>query len=143
MIEVRDYIKVSPDAELVHLPSNHREYDNDSDEYIHANLLQLADMLLGCVIHACFKDALIEDIYPRIGVHVRDKKGIIAYPVKEMFDKRKRGKGFKNSGHYGSFAISRAYIRNTGWEFENVMTKEVGILDAGQLNISRLKEQRK
>jgi len=133
MPEVRNYVKFSPDAELVHLLSNHREYEEDSEEYIHANLLQLADMLLGCVVHTCFKEVVMENLCPKIGDNVRDKKGIIAYPVKEMLDKRKRGKGFKNSSHYKAFTISRAYIKNTGWEFENVMTKEINISDTWQL----------
>jgi CO dehydrogenase/acetyl-CoA synthase epsilon subunit len=70
-----------------------------------------------------------------MGEIIEDKKGVIAFPVKEMLDKRKRGAGFKNSSHYKAFTISRTYIKNGQWEFENVMTKEIEMLDKGQLSI--------
>ena len=135
MAEVSEYVEISPYAELVHLSSNHREHDKDSEEYIHANFLQLADMLLGCSIHSCLKDAKVRNANPRVNDVIDDKKGIIAYPVKEMLDKRKRGKGFGNSSHYKAFTISRAYLTNVGWKFENVMTKEVSVSDTGQLTL--------
>jgi|Deesub1362A_J573_1020465.scaffolds.fasta_scaffold01719_4 hypothetical protein len=140
MEEIRDYVEISPDAELIHLFSNHRKYDKDSEKYIHANLLQLADMLLGCSIHACFKDAEVSNANPRINDVIKDKKGIIAYPVKEMLDKRKRGRGFRISSHYKAFTISKAYLNDTGWEFENIMTKEVNISNTGQLILLTLRK---
>ena len=133
--DVRSYVEIFDSAELVHLDSNHKNYDKDSGEYKHANMLQLADMLLGAAIHCCLKDAKVRDINPQVGDTVEDKKGIIALPVKEMLDKRKRGQGFKNSSHYKAFTISRAYIRDTGWEFENVTTKEINISAKGQLTL--------
>jgi len=129
-----------PDAELIHLSSSHREHDRDSEEYMHANLLQLADMLLGCSICSCLKDTEVSDANPRIHDIIKDKKGILAYPVKEMLDKRKRGKGFRNSSHYRAFTISKAYPKDTGWEFESVMTKEVNISNTGQLTLLTLRK---
>ncbi|MEW6457004.1 MAG: hypothetical protein AB1410_09880 [Acidobacteriota bacterium] len=141
--EVREYVQIPKDAELVHLNSNHRNYNEGSEEYKHANMLQLADMLLGCAIHCCLKDAKIKNINPQIGNPIEDKKGIIAYPVKEMLDKRKRGSGFKNSSHYRAFTISKALIPNTGWEFENITTRKIEISNAGQLSIFDILEFKK
>jgi hypothetical protein len=124
--EVRDYVEISPDAEIVHLPSNHRKYNKASEEYIHANLLQLADMLLGCSIYFCLRDTKVSE---------EDKKWKIGASVKEMLDKQKRGRGFKNSSHYKAFTISKAHLKNTGWEFENVMPKKFEISNTGQLSI--------
>lgn len=100
-------MQISKDAELIHLNSNRRNYNEESEEYQHANMLQLTDMFLGCVIHCCFKDAKIMNINPKIGNLIEDKKGIIAYSVKEMLDKRKRSSRFKNSSHYRAFTISK------------------------------------
>jgi len=140
MDNIREYVEIFPDAELIHLSSSHREHDRDSEEYMHANLLQLADMLLGCSICSCLKDTEVSDANPRIHDIIKDKKGILAYPVKEMLDKRKRGKGFRNSSHYRAFTISKAYPKDTGWEFESVMTKEVNISNTGQLTLLTLRK---
>ena len=137
---VRGYVEISDRAELIHLDSNHRKHDKDSEEYRHANMLQLTDMLLGAVIHSCLRDAEIRKVNPKIGDDVADKKGIIAYPVREMLNKRKRGRGFKNSSHYKAFTISRAYIKNYGWEFESIMTKEIESPNERQLYIFDIKE---
>jgi hypothetical protein len=75
-----------------------------------------------------------------MGEIIEDKKGVIAYPVKEMLDKRKRGSGFKNSSHYKAFTISKANIKNNQWGFENMMTKEVDLTNDGQLCIFDIKE---
>jgi len=68
-------------------------------------------------------------------VIVLEKKGIITYPVKEMLDKRKRGKIFKYSGHYKAFSISSAYVKDIRGEFENVITKDIKISDRKQLTL--------
>jgi len=131
----RDYVQFDDNAAIIHLDSNHNEYNKNTENYVHANMLQLADMLLGSVIHSCLKDAKVRDIKPEVGDEIENKKGIIAFPVKEMLDKRKRGKGFIYSSHYKSFTISKAYINDDKWVFENVTTKEDYILDAIQLHI--------
>jgi len=141
IIEVRDYVEISEGAELIHLSSDHKRYELDSEEYQHANMLQLADMLLGSTIHSCLRESKVEKEVPQIGDFVEDKKGIIAYPMKEMLDKRKRGNGFKNSSHYKAFTISKAFIKNDGWGFENVRTKEISISDIGQLTLLDVQEK--
>ena len=77
MDNIREYVEIFPDAELIHLSSSHRKHDRDSEEYMHANLLQLADMLLGCVIYACFNEILGENLYPKIGDRIRKKKELL------------------------------------------------------------------
>jgi len=121
---LKKYVEIPLDAEILHLASDHRKYSKDTENYVYANMLQLADMLLGSVIQSCLKGIKWQKFSPDI-----DKKSIIAYPVKEMIDKRKRGKNFVHSGHYKSFAISEACIANGEWQFEDIMTKEIVIND--------------
>jgi len=135
MEEVRDYVEIYENAELVHLPSDHKEYNRESEEYIHANMLQLTDMLLGSSIHACLKNVRVINTNPKIGDNVKNKKGIVAYPVKEMLDKRKRGRSFQNSSHYGAFSITMAFINNNEWGFENIIAKDIPILNKTQLSL--------
>lgn len=125
--EVRNYVEIHDEAVVAPLTSNHKNHDKRSEEYIHANFLQLADMLLGSTIHVCLKDKKIQSLVPRVGDIVEDKKGIIACPVKKMLDKRKRGRNFKYSSHFRSFNVSMALIRNGEWDFKNVMAKEIQI----------------
>jgi len=133
---LRDYVKISPNCEIVHQSSNHKDFDKNSEEYMNANMLQLSDMLLGCVIHSCYKGLQIPKIPPSIGQPVKDKRGIIALPVKEMLDKRKRGRSFKYSSHYKSFSLSLASLVNENWKFESIMTKEIEIVpDVKQLTL--------
>jgi hypothetical protein len=125
--EVRDYVEIRKDAELIHLSSDHKHYAIDAEERVHANMLQIADMLLGGSIYAFHKNACFQGRNPKIGHKVEDKKSIIALPVKEMLDKRKRGRNFHRSSHYKAFTISKAIIQNNNWKFENVMSKEIKI----------------
>lgn len=129
---LRDYVKISPTSEIVHQSSQHKDFKEDTEEYIHANMLQLADMLLGSVIHSCYKGIKIANKKPKIGEEVVDKRGIISFPVKEMIDKRKRGSNFEYSSHYKSFSLSKAEIINGEWVFENIMAKEIEIIPDGR-----------
>ena len=65
-----------------------------------------------------------------------------ALPMKEMLDKRKRGKNFKYSSHYKSFSLSLAFLNNGKWNYENIMTKatiEI-VPDARQLTLYNMLE---
>ena len=131
-----EYVKISPSCEIIHQSSQHKDYEENSEEYIHANMLQLADMFLGAVVHSCYKGIKISRILPSIGQKVDDKRGVISVPVKEMLDKRKRGKNFRYSSYYKSFSLSRAYLENDQWHFDNIMTKDIEIVQgAGQLTL--------
>jgi len=110
--ELRDYVKIAKNAFIEELPSDHKSKDcNDKDK---AQMLQLIDLLLGSVIHCCFRD-----------LKYSSKKEIIVRPVREMLNKTKRGAGFRNSGYYKSFSINMAIPKNSGWEFLPVDVKEV------------------
>ena len=136
---LREYVTISPNCEIIHQSSNHKDFNEDTEEYIHAHMLQLSDMLLGCVIHSCYKGLRIQKSSPSIGQEVKDKRGIIVLPVKDMLDKRKRGRNFKYSSHYKSFSLSLASLRNGSWNFENIMTKTIKIVpDAKQLTLSNI-----
>lgn len=130
---LREYVDIQSDAEIIHLNSDHKRYEVNSEEYVYANLLQMTDMLLGSVIQSCLKGIRWQKISPRIGDQVLDKKSIIAFPVKEMLDKRKRGTNFKYSSHYKSFAISKACIVGGQWKFDDITTKDITIDHQGNL----------
>ena len=139
---LRDYVIIDPDCEIIQQSSNHKDFEENTKEYLHANMLQLADMLLGCVIHSCYKGLRIQNPSPSIGQRVEDKRGIIALPMKEMLDKRKRGRNFKYSSHYKSFSLFLASLNNGKWNFENIMTKatiEI-VPDARQLTLYNMLE---
>jgi len=133
---LRPYVKIPANTEIVHQSSNHRKYALDSEEYLNSNMLQLVDMLLGSAIHSCYVKAVVSSTTPPIGCKVKDKKGIIASPVREMLDKKKeRGTGFTHSGHYQSFSLSEAFLRNEEWDFREMLTKE----DSDHTDINQLR----
>jgi len=124
---LRPYVKISNSTEIIHQSSDHRKYESGSEEFINANMLQLADMLLGSVNHSCYAEVATSSSTPTVGSKIKDKKGIVAYSVKEMLDKKKkRASGFVNSGHYKSFTLSRATPQNNGlWRYEEIIAKDV------------------
>jgi hypothetical protein len=133
---LREYVNIPPNCEIVHQSSKHEDFMKDSNEYVHANMLQLADMLLGATIHSCYKGLKIQTRQPRKDQYVEDKRGVISMPVKEMLDKRKRGKNLKYSSHYKSFSLFRAFVKDKAWQFEDIITKDIEILpDAKQLTL--------
>lgn len=119
---LRDYVSFADDAHIDHVPSNHRKHDPEHASYRHAHHLQLADMLLGGVIHACHKGCRVCDP-PRIGGEVDCKRDIIATPVKKMLDKRLRGRNFRFSGHSGAFTISEVAFDEGVVVFKQLPTK--------------------
>ena len=133
---LRNYVTISITSEIVHQLSQHKNFEEDTEEYINANMLQLADMLLGSVIHSCYKGIKTTLKVPTTGEKVVDKKGVISFPVKEMIEKRKRGRNFRYSSHYKSFSLTKAEIINGEWIFENIMAKEIEITpDGRQINL--------
>jgi hypothetical protein len=123
---LQPYVKIANNAEIIPQSSDHRKYELDSEEYIDANMLQLADMLLGSVNHSCYVEATTSSSTPPIGSKIIDKKAIVAYSVKKMLDKKKeRGTGFIHSSHYKSFTLSKATPQNnSSWSFKEITTKE-------------------
>ena len=103
---LQENISFHEDAKIIQIPSDHKEHDALSDDWINANLLQISDMLLGSTIRSCYIGCKDYQRGPRLNSKVDDKKGIIAFPVKRMLSKVKRGHGFKYSGHNKSFSVS-------------------------------------
>ena len=120
--EVRDYVVISPNAEIFAVFSDHK--DERCDDPVSANLLQLTDLLLGSVTQCFFR-------LQKAG----DKKEIIVRPIREMLDKIKRGKNFKNSSHFKSFSISKATIINGKWNFEPLHTRSIEKQEELTLNL--------
>lgn len=116
---LRDYVTFSPSASILHVPSNHQKHHPDSENYIHANLLQMADTLLGSAIRSCYTGTKKQIRYPRIGDEYI-KKDVIAQPIREMFEKVNRGKGFTQSGHYRSFTISQVTFLKDSINFKEL-----------------------
>jgi hypothetical protein len=114
---LRDYVTFSTDVSIVHFPSDHKNYQLDTEEYMHANFLQIADLLLGAMMRTCYVGTKPIKTLPKIGDHCT-KRDVIAQPVKEMLDKRKRGSGFRYSGHYKSFAITNVTFSKDGINFQ-------------------------
>ncbi|WP_276958116.1 hypothetical protein, partial [Allomeiothermus silvanus] len=96
----------------------------DTEEYMHANFLQLADLLLGAMMRACFVGAKPVSTLPKIEERC-SKRDVIGQPVKEMIEKRKRGSGFRHSGHYKSFTITQVTFGKHGIHFQEVQSLEI------------------
>jgi len=93
---------------IIHLPSDHKIYHKDSEEFRHANLLQVTDLLLGATIRACYTGNLPSIKLPAgVDFEVESKKDIVAQPVRELLAKKARGRGFERSGHYRSFTVNQ------------------------------------
>jgi len=80
-------------------------------------------LLLGSIIHTCFRD-----------LEHGSKKEILIRPVREMLEKRKRGRNFHRSGHYKSFSLSFAELVGNQWRFQPVDEKEI-IYEGNQLEL--------
>ena len=127
LTEVRDYVEITPGCKIDGVVSDHK--NDRCNDIKSAHLLQLTDLLLGSVIQTCFRD-----------LEQGKKKEIIIRPIKEMLDKRKRGrKGFENSSHFRSFTLSLAKIVCNEWQFERLDSKDIIIDDStGKITLSDL-----
>lgn len=132
---LREYVSFSPNTEIVHLPSNHKEYSPDSSEYKSAIMLQLADLLLGAVMRSCYHGFKLQDKVPNIGDECI-KRDIISSPIKEMLDKYKRGKGFIYSGHFKSYTISEVKFSKENIVFSNIHPKDISFTDKDSLQMN-------
>jgi len=132
---LRGYVSLVRGATITHLPSDHKKHQVNSEEFMHANFLQIADLMLGSIMRACYVGIQPGKSLPRIGDQCV-KKDIIAQPVKEMLDKIKRGAGFKHSGHYKSFAITQVDFNQEGIHFRQVQA--IQIQDEESLQMSFL-----
>lgn len=131
---LRDYVTFSVDASIVHLPSDHKNFQPDTEEYKHANFLQIADLLLGAIMRSCYVGTRPIRTMPKIGDHC-NKRDVIVHPVKEMLDKRRRRSGFRNSGHYKSFAITQVIFSKDGINFQEVQSVDIQDEDFLQMSL--------
>jgi len=131
---LRNYVSFSSDCVIVHLPSDHKRYQPDTEEYGHANFLQIADLLLGTIMRACYVGFRSTKTSPNIGEQCI-KRDIIAQPVKEMIEKRKRGDRFRYSGHYKSFAVTQVTFGKDGINFQEVRSAHIQDEDSLQMSL--------
>ncbi len=119
---LRDYVSFASGASITQVPSDHKQHSLDSQAYLHANLLQLADLMLGSIMRACFVGFRPVSSLPRLGEECV-KKDVIASPVAFMLRKVDRGAGFRRSGHYKSFSITQVSFAG-----ENVAFRQLSAL---------------
>jgi len=132
---LRDYVSFSPMASITHLPSDHKSYGRDSEEYRHATLLQVSDLLLGTIMRACYIGITKVSSLPRIG-DTCNKRDVVCWPTREMLTKKERGAGFRNSGHYRSFTLTEVEFSRDGVHFREVTPREFVIQDEESLQLS-------
>lgn len=123
---LQENVSLARDARIIHLPSDHKQYEQHSDEYVHANLLQVADLLLGSVIRCCFTDMVEYERPPRTGAECV-KKDVVASPVRQMLKKTRRGQGFRHSGHYKSFTVSQIAFSEGSVGFKALRPRELKV----------------
>ncbi len=119
--ELRNYVHFDPNLSINHLPSDHRNYEVDSTDFINANLLQVADLLLGSINRVCFTNSKLPTKIPQIG-ELCSKKDVIAVLMKNLLEKKFRGKGFIHSSHYKTFVVSKVDFLG-----DEIVFSEVGI----------------
>lgn len=125
-LEAREYVDIDSTAYIEGIVSDHTARNCvDRDR---AQLLQLTDLLLGSVIHSCFRD-----------LKRGSKKEVIIRPVREMLQKRERGRNFQRSGHYRAFAISFAHVEKDQWNFQQVDARQI-VYENNQLQLFELNE---
>ncbi len=122
-VPLRDYVSIDPGAEIEHLQSDHKLYEVNSEKRMHANFLQVADLLLGAVRYACYVRNTADMRPPRIGAQCGDKRAVASAPVAELLQKVQRGSGFRHSGHYRTFSVSRVEFGEDSICFAAVQVK--------------------
>ena len=133
-VPLRNYVSFNPNASLIHLPSNHRKYSPKTDEYIHARLLQVTDLLLGSVMRSCYVGIATKTRLPQIGDTCK-KRDIISQPVRDMLKKKERGLGFQYSGHHKSFTVNQVEFNPDGISFREVQPFDIKIQDVDSLQL--------
>ena len=137
---LRDYVRIPSTASITHLPSDHKLYDRNSGEYKHATLLQVADLLLGTIMRSCFVGLTRVTALPQINDKC-NKRDVVSWPVREMLAKTERGYGFKNSGHYRSFALTEVQFSRSGIAFRGVTPREVMIQDEASFQMGLFRDE--
>ncbi len=126
---LREHVDLADNVQLIGINSDHTKYDLSNPERRHSNFLQLSDLLLGAIIKSCYSNTRRCKNLPRIGTSMtaQDKKAIIAYPMMEMLEKKKRGTGFKNSGHYKAFSLTELTFKNSVPDFNELKVQDPSI----------------
>jgi len=123
--DLRNYAEIPYETTIKHHSKDHNKFEKDSEEFIDACILQLADMLLGCITLYCFGNSEIPPLELQIGRNKNfDKKSKICSSIKEMLDERKRRYPSEECCYYKSSAVSIALPKNNGWEFKDLIPRE-------------------
>ena len=110
--EFRDYCNFHTDANIYDDPSNHNK--DDSQPYDDCQLIQLTDLLIGA-----FRVQITNSGRP---VQIEASE-----PVKLLVEKWSKGSArMRNSRWYGGFSITDAYLEDGEWNFDNLITNNLG-----------------
>ena len=137
--QLRDYVRFDRNMKITHIDSDLKNYAPDSVEFEHANLLQCADLLLGTITYLFFDQPWEGKKHFDIKEPCANKKGVVSESVRTMLGKVSRGCGFKNSGHYKAFSVSKLLF-----EHENIIFQDAEnliVLQNQQNNSNQSSEQ--
>lgn len=108
--EKREYVRISRKVPIRSVLSDHT--DKRCKDPSAAEILQLTDLLLGSVIQCCARE-----------LSKGSKKEQLIRPVREILERKNRGKSFRYSNYFMSFTTSRARIQDGNWVFEQLPIK--------------------
>jgi len=132
---LQSYVSLHPEAYIKHVPSDHKKHVRSSEGYVDANLLQVADVLLGSVRHIFFGNHEHISTRPQLWEECRNKRSIIAKPVWEMLKKVERGYAFIQSGHYRTFAVSCMDFEGDSIAFSQLNLPNLSGEDEGMVSL--------
>lgn len=109
-----------------HIDSDHKNCEAGTRQYEDANLLQCADILLGCSNYVFF---------PPKDVSIGLNKRILSKEIEPMIFKVKRKGGIIKSSHFNSFKISKTHFLNNEMKFINAIDMFPRTAYPGQLDL--------
>jgi hypothetical protein len=124
---LRGYVDFVDGCTISHVASDHKEHAPGTQDFIDANFLQMADLLLGAALRAREAPGQRWDNAPHIGSRGASKKDVVAHPVREMLCKRGRGRAFEQSGHYRAFTFNEVLFTADGPTFRLVSSTSVPV----------------
>ena len=89
-------------------------------------------LILGTVRYIFFGDVQMVSRIPQVGELCDDKRSIISSPVLEILKKVERGPGFRHSGHYRTFTISRVDFRDDQIAFKSLTVGKIPVSNSGR-----------
>jgi hypothetical protein len=115
---MRPYVKFSSNTEIIHQTYDHAEYYQDTEQFKHSMMLQLADLFLGCIRYVVTTGHTKPTSIPPAGGILPDKKAVISFPVAEMLREWRKNPYSHRCGYYKSISVTEASLKDGTWHFE-------------------------